>query len=584
MSEVSVAGDTAVLTLAQAIPSTADVSVVYEAPSANPLQSEFGAPAESFAEWDVTVLTPDTAPVFSSASVTGTSLSIHFNELLDESSAPAGSAFTVKATRDGRTRTIGGTGTVRIRSATYVKLASAVAAGETVTLSYDKPSADPLRDRGGTPMESFSGMPVTNGKPRIQSVAIVSDPTGGDGDTYGRGDTIRVQVTFDVPVRLNTRGGVPRLKLDLVPGTYRNRYDEKWAVYESGANTDTLTFAWTVTSIVATAGIAVPANAIDLNGGRIIAFSSYGLPAVEADLEHAGLDRDPDHKVDSRITTPPAEAFWSATLTVHQASTVNIYGCFAAQPCSEELTDDTFTVEGTSYQVTEIADFRLPNNVYLSITLDKAILSDWTLHVGDREFPVADATHSPGGTTARWDNPGLNWQVGDKVSLSLTAPAEAGGDEGPAFQSASVTGASLTLTFDEDLDAGSVPAHGDFYVTVAGARRNVAAGGVAIDGAAVTLTLASAVARGEEVRLRYSKGANPLRDEAGNEVESFAFTDRTVTNNSPPAEAFWSATLTVAPSINRKHLWLLCGPTMQRGTDRRHLHSGGHKLSGHRNR
>ena len=57
-------------------------------------------------------------------------------------------------------------------------LASAVAAGETVTVSYDKPSANPLRDRGGTELESFSGMPVTNGQPRIEAVEIVSNPTG----------------------------------------------------------------------------------------------------------------------------------------------------------------------------------------------------------------------------------------------------------------------------------------------------------------------------------------------------------------------------------------------------------------------
>ena len=41
MSEVSVSGDTAVLTLAQAIPGHARASVVYEAPSDNPLR---GAP------------------------------------------------------------------------------------------------------------------------------------------------------------------------------------------------------------------------------------------------------------------------------------------------------------------------------------------------------------------------------------------------------------------------------------------------------------------------------------------------------------------------------------------------------------
>ena len=91
-------------------------------------------------------------------------------------------------------------------------------------------------------------------------------------------------------------------------------------------------------------------------------------------------------------------------------------------------------------------------------------------------------------------------------------------------------GTALTVTFDEALDEASVPAPGDFHVTVGTARRNVAAGGVAIDGAAVTLTLASAVLHGDTVKVRYTKpAANPLQDAAGNDVETFA--DQSVTNN-----------------------------------------------------
>ena len=60
-----------------------------------------------------------------------------------------------------------------------------------------------------------------------------------------------------------------------------------------------------------------------------------------------------------------------------------------------------------------------------------------------------------------------------------------------------------------------------------------AAGGVAIDGASVTLTLASAVTRTDTVELRYAGGRNPLRDLSDNAVASFA--DRAVRNNTPGA-------------------------------------------------
>ena len=89
----------------------------------------------------------------------------------------------------------------------------------------------------------------------------------------------------------------------------------------------------------------------------------------------------------------------------------------------------------------------------------------------------------------------------------------------PSVESATVDGASLEVTFDESLDGASVPAPGAFTVTVGTAWRDVAAGGVAIAGAKVTLTLASAVRAGETVTVRYAKPAsNALKDAAGNAV------------------------------------------------------------------
>ena len=90
-----------------------------------------------------------------------------------------------------------------------------------------------------------------------------------------------------------------------------------------------------------------------------------------------------------------------------------------------------------------------------------------------------------------------------------------------------------------------MPAPGDFHVTVGTARRDVAAGGVAISGKTVTLTLASAVTSTDTVKVRYTKPSSPTRcasaSTAGNAVETFA--DQAVTNNTPAT--IWSATLTV---------------------------------------
>ncbi|MDE0171032.1 MAG: hypothetical protein OXS29_16245 [bacterium] len=70
-------------------------------------------------------------------------------------------------------------------------------AGE-VTVSYAKLSTNPLRtstaSHGGSEVEGFMDMPVVNGPPKVESMALSSDP--GDHNTYEPGDTVVVQVTF----------------------------------------------------------------------------------------------------------------------------------------------------------------------------------------------------------------------------------------------------------------------------------------------------------------------------------------------------------------------------------------------------
>ena len=88
----------------------------------------------------------------------------------------------------------------------------------------------------------------------------------------------------------------------------------------------------------------------------------------------------------------------------------------------------------------------------------------------------------------------------------------------PAFQSATVNGTTLSVTFNENLDAGSLPAGSDF--TVSGRRSGT--GTTAISGAPVSVTLGSAEAVGETVTVTYSQpDSGGLRDLAANPVASF---------------------------------------------------------------
>ena len=105
----------------------------------------------------------------------------------------------------------------------------------------------------------------------------------------------------------------------------------------------------------------------------------------------------------------------------------------------------------------------------------------------------------------------------------------------PELSSASVDGATLTLTFDEALDTDTTPHTSAFAVTVAGSSRGVEV--VGVSGSAVTLTLVTAVFAGDAVTVDYTapagESASRLQDQVGNAAASFS--GQSVTNRTPAA-------------------------------------------------
>ena len=103
----------------------------------------------------------------------------------------------------------------------------------------------------------------------------------------------------------------------------------------------------------------------------------------------------------------------------------------------------------------------------------------------------------------------------------------------PELSTATVDGATMTLTYDEDLDENSEPSPDAFSVTAGGTGRAV--DGVSVSGSSVILTLGSAVAAEDTVTVSYTvptdAAAPRIQDEAGNPAASFS--DELVTNNTP---------------------------------------------------
>ena len=120
--------------------------------------------------------------------------------------------------------------------------------------------------------------------PVIVGMQIISTPESGD--TYGRGEIIKVEVTFDMPVRVK---GIPYLVLDL------DRFESRNAHYQGASYTERIVFRYCVdTRDLDRNGVSIPSTRLLLLGGASITAVSSG---AEANLNHAGLPDDPNHKI-----------------------------------------------------------------------------------------------------------------------------------------------------------------------------------------------------------------------------------------------------------------------------------------------
>ncbi len=119
--------------------------------------------------------------------------------------------------------------------------------------------------------------------PVIMGLQIISTPERGT--TYGRGEIIKIEVTFDMPVVVTCD---PYIWIEF-DGNAAGR-----AIYKRGSRTERLVFEYCVGRRDRDRnGISILSNRLRLFGGSITAVSS----GTGANLDHAGLPDDPNHKV-----------------------------------------------------------------------------------------------------------------------------------------------------------------------------------------------------------------------------------------------------------------------------------------------
>ena len=261
----------------------------------------------------------------------------------------------------------------------------------------------------------------------------------------------------------------------------------------------------------------------DLSQGFTTGASGATLTSIEFKISAFFADR-----------THPTVTLHSGTATSAAVATLSApsgtIGTATANYTYTAPANTTLTASTTYYVVMEGGSTGVNFRPTTSDNEDSGGQSDWSIADG-YGFRSGSTTDDFGIT-----GPALLMRV-NGTATTTTADTTA-----PAFASAAANGASLVITFDEDLAAAASLANSAFTVkktASGGSEATVALSTTVapvISGTTVTLTLDTAlVSTDGSVKVTYTKpttgSANKLVDAAGNETATF--TDQTVTNNTP---------------------------------------------------
>ena len=358
-----------------------------------------------------------TPPELSSATVDGTTLTLTYNEALDEDSVPAAEAFTVSV--DGNARAVEGVAVNGSR--VTLTLASAATPDDPVTVSYAAPTdaaAFRILNTGGKAAASFSEQAVTYNQPDRERHTPHNTPATGTPAITG---VLRVKETLEV--------------------------DTSGIAYDDGLNNVSFNYQW-LADDVDIEDTTSPAYVLtDADEGKTISVQvSFSDDAGNAET------------LISPVTDAVAPApVWSATLTVADFESFSGYNAYIE---TGELAPTGFTLDQADYVVRSLGT----GDGSLRFSLTEQVPDGLTLRVGAVEYTLENASHSTGEDPGNseetlhhysWDSDIPSWSAGDEVAVSLTLNnADDTGDQSansPATGAPTITGTAQvgeTLTAD----------------------------------------------------------------------------------------------------------------------------------------
>ena len=453
-------------------------------------------------------------PVFSGATVASATLVMTYTEanLLDSAHPPATGAFAVKV--DGVARGVTAVAVDADDKTVTLTLASAVTSGQAVTVAYTDPTsgndAAAIQDASGNDAATLSATAATNNTP---ADADITKPVFASAIVDGAS----LVLTY-TEANLLDATNIPAAGAFSVKVAGTSRTVDSVAVNAS-AKTVTLTLASEVAvGEAVTVAYTDPTSGNDANAIQDATGNDAANLSTTAVTNNTG-------GVDS---TKPV--FASATVDGDRLEMAYTEFNFLDPHNLPATTAFTVKVGGVTRAVTSV-DIHAVDKI-VTLILASAVESGETVTVGYTDPTAGDdanALQDLAGNDAA--------TITAKAVTNITADTTA-----PVFDSATVNGASLVLTYTElnTLDAAHEPAAGAFVVKVAGVTRTVSSVAVDADDNTVTLTLSSAVTNGQAVTVAYTdpttgNDTSAVQDATGNDAATFGAT--AVTNDTPDTTA-----------------------------------------------
>ena len=494
--------DTLALSLQSTIKPGQTVTVSYEVPDTGTVIADTdGNPAVAFTDFPVTnnSTVDGTPPIPASAQVQGPgeTLNLTFNEDLDIAAVPPASAFTVKA--DGVEVPVQSV-LATLLDTLALSLSATIKQGQTVTVDYKVPTTGTvIEDTAGNDALAFTDFAVTN-----NSTVDGTPPIPASAQVQGPGETLNLTFNEDLDI-----AAVP------LPSAFTVKADGVEVAVQSVLATllDTLALSLSDT----------------IKQGQTVTVS-YAVP-------------DDDDNPIQDTAGNPAEGFTDFEVTnnstvdgtppVPASALVQQRGDLLTLTFNEDL-DRTAGVPPASAFIVKADGVEVTVNSVLGSNLDTLLLNPSST-IGARQIVTVSYAVPTTGTVIAdvAGNEAVGFEdfpVTNNSTVENTTPPVPASAEVPA------SGASLTLTFNEDLDiaADKLPRATAFSVTADGVDipvQSVTAGSGA-DSFVLDLG-ADAINQCQTVTVDYivpDDNDNPIQDT--DDIDAMGFTDFAVDNNS----------------------------------------------------